>query len=293
MNKFNCLFKSVTFFIIASVLFSCGTENSNETEQNEMVNCDSVASVQDGIDENDISYSLPSPLQIASVFKKSGMKYNEEYLSKKKEPQKYITSVSKALNLGVYSADLSYAMLNKQNQTVMEYMKLNNTVATSLGLGNAYLMNNVMKRFEKNIGNTDSLTSIISEIQLEIDLYLDENDQKEIGTIAFTGAWVESMHIVLMVNENLKSELLNKKTTQQLRILKSIINALKANVKKDAGIEKVLTSIQKLESVVDNLNTMKQCAESSKEPLVLNDDEVKLVAKEIELLRNQVINGEF
>lgn len=293
MNKFNCLFKSVTIFIIASVLFACGTENNNETEQNEMVNSDSVTSVQEESDENDISYSLPSPLQIASVFKKSGMKYNEEYLSKKKEPQKYITSVSKALNLGVYSADLSYAMLNKQNQTVMEYMKLNNTVATSLGLGNAYLMNNVMKRFEKNIGNTDSLTSIMSEIQLEVDLYLDENDQKEIGTIAFTGAWVESMHIVLMVNENLKSELLNKKTTQQLRILKSIANALKANVKKDAGIEKVLTSIQKLESVVDNLNTMKQSSESSKEPIVLNDDEIKLVAKEIELLRNQFINGEF
>lgn len=293
MTKFNCLFKSVTIFIISSVLFACGTENTNETEHNEIVDCDSVASVQDESDVNDISYSLPSPLQIASVFKKSGMRYNEDYLSKKKEPQKYITSVSKALNLGVYSADLSYAMLNKQNQTVMEYMKLNNTVATSLGLGNAYLLNNVMKRFEKNIGNTDSLTSIMSEIQLEVDLYLDENDQKEIGTIAFTGAWVESMHIVLMVNQNLNSELLNKKMTQQLRILKSIANALKANVKKDIGIEKVLSSIQKLQTVVENLNTMKKCSESSKEPLVLNDEEIKLVTKEIELLRNQFINGEF
>jgi len=293
MFKINSFVRVSSLIVVSLSLFACGTENVAETDKDDVIAGDSIVTAEASNEMTDIAYSLPSPLQIASIFKKSGMKFQEDYLSKKKEPQKYVTSVSKALNLGVYGADLSYALLNKQNQTVMEYMKLNNTIATSLGLGNAYHLNDVMKRFEKNIGNTDSLTTIMSEIQMEVDLYLDENDQKEISAIAFTGAWVESMHIVLKANENLKSEALNKKFTQQLGILESITNALNANLKKDAGIEKVLTSLQKLKTVYDNLNTVKNNPADSKEKIVLTDDEVALIAKDIEQLRNQFINGEF
>jgi hypothetical protein len=292
MFKTKSLLKLSSLLVLSCGIFSCGTEHTSEAVKEEVI-VDSIVTEDTGNDVTDIAYSLPSPLQIASIFKKSGMKFHEEFLTKKKDPQKYTTSVSKALNLGVYSADLSYALLNKQNQTVMEYIKLNNSIATCLGLGNAFSLNDAMKRFEKNIGNTDSLTTIMSEIQMEVDLYLEENDQKEISAIAFTGAWIEGMHIVLKANEKLKSEVLNQKFTQQLGVLESVINALNANLAKDAGIEKVLTALQKMKVTYNNLNTVKSVPADSKEKLVLTDDEITLMTKDIEQLRNQFINGEF
>lgn len=292
MFKTNSFAKISSVFILSCTLFACGTEHGSETDNDEIVS-DSVVSDVIGNDASSIAYFLPSPLEIASVFKKSGMKFQEEYLSKNKEPQKYVTTISKALNLGVYSSDLSYALLNKQNQTVMEYMKLSSTTATSLGLGNAFQSNNIMKRFEKNIGTIDSLTTIMSEIQMEMDLYLDENDQKEIGAIAFTGAWFESMHIVVKVNESTKSELLIKKFTQQLTVLESIANALKANVVKEPGIQPLLTAVEKIKSSYDNLMSVKNNTEENKNSIQLTEEEIAVMATEIESLRNQFINGEF
>ena len=52
-----------------------------------------------------IFYSLPSPLETAMLIKNAGAEYNETLMNPTTNTARYITSKSKALNLGIYSTE--------------------------------------------------------------------------------------------------------------------------------------------------------------------------------------------
>ncbi len=227
LKKSSFILKGALLYV-AALLLACNSDSSKEDAINTLVS-DTTAF---GSDMEPESYSLPSPLQIASIFKKSGLKYKDGVTSPMKDPSKYITSLDKALNLGVYSADMSYTVLNKQNQESITYMNLSRQLADKLGMSKIFEEKDLAKRFNKNLGNKDSLIALISELQLVTDIYLDQNNQQQITSIVFSGAWIESLYIASKVFEHENEQAFVNKFSKQMSILGSIINSLKAVEKK-------------------------------------------------------------
>ncbi len=290
LNKKSLVLKSALFITASLIFAACGSDTAKEEN-------DAISTTEDSVtaevESQQITYSLPSPLQIASIFKKSGLKYKAGVTSEMKDPSKYTTNLNKAINLGIYSADLSYAVLNKQNQESMTYMKLSRQLADNLGMGSVFDQGNLSKRFEKNLSNEDSLAYIIAELQMVTDMYLDENDQQQITSIVFSGAWIESMYIGSKVYEKGKDKSLNNKLAEQMTILGSIINALKAEEKKDAAISELIADLQSIKDIYDTLPSVKNNPEAldNTEELSLTDDEVTQLTTKIEALRVKFING--
>ncbi|MBL0329279.1 MAG: hypothetical protein IPP64_07655 [Bacteroidetes bacterium] len=290
LKKNSLALKGVLFAAASIVLVACGGDT--QTEETVTPPQDSVVVAE--VETEEVTYSLPSPLQIASIFKKSGLKYKAGITSELKDPAKYTSNLSKALNLGVYSADLSYAVLNKQNQEAMNYMKLSRQLADNLGMGTVFDQGNLSKRFEKNLNNEDSLAYIIAELQMVTDMYLDENDQQQITSIVFSGAWVESMYIGSKVYEKGKDKSLNSKLAEQMTILSSIIKALQAEEKKDPAITGLIADLVVIKDIYDGLPSVKgnpDAADDMEKELTLTDDEVAQLTTKIEALRVKFING--
>jgi hypothetical protein len=57
----------------------------------------------------------------------------------------------------------------------------------------------LFERIEKNTENRDSLIFLISDIYKEIDSYLSENDQQDIGILIITGGWIESVYLLTQI----------------------------------------------------------------------------------------------
>ncbi len=291
LKKNSFALKSALFAAASIVMVACGSDTTTEENVTNPVE-DSV--VVADVETEEVTYSLPSPLQIASIFKKSGLKYKAGVTSDQTDPAKYTSNLNKALNLGVYSADLSYAVLNKQNQEAMTYMKLSRQLADNLGMGTVFDQGNLSKRFEKNLSNEDSLAYIIAELQMVTDMYLDENDQQQITSIVFSGAWIESMYIGSKVYEKGKDKSLNSKLAEQMTILGSIINALKAEEKKDPAITELIAELTAIKAIYDELPSVKSmpdAAEDTEKELTLTDDEVSQLTAKIEVLRAKFIKG--
>jgi hypothetical protein len=289
-NKRSVILKSTLYVAAGMLLVACGSETPKE----ETVSAPVEDTLSASAESQDVTYSLPSPLQIASIFKKSGLKYKDGVTSSQKDPAKYTTSLNKALNLGVYSADLSYTVLNKQNQEAMTYMKLSRSLADNLGMSSVFEQGGLSKRFEKNLGNEDSLAYIIAELQMVTDMYLDENDQQQITSIVFAGAWIESMYIGSKVFEKGKDKSLNNKLAEQMTILGSIVNALKAQEKKDAAIPGLVADLEGIKTIYDVMPSVKKYAEAEEDTeaeMTLTDEEVASLTKKIEELRVKFING--
>ncbi len=67
-------------------------------------------------------FSIPSPMQTALLLKESGASYDNTLLNSTSSAVKYETASSKALNLGIYGADLGYATIFDNTEDAIEYV---------------------------------------------------------------------------------------------------------------------------------------------------------------------------
>jgi len=279
----------VLFGILSIFFYSCGNENSTEptiTTENE----DSLLTV----DEDDISYTLPSPLQIAFIFKQAGLSYQADLTNKPENINNYVSKYNQKLNFGVYAADLAYCVLNNQSQQAIFYLKNLGQMSEKLWMSNIFQTSNVLNRFEKNIGNEDSLATVIADMQLSMDNYLEENGIGENGSIIFAGAWIESMYIGSKVIEKSNNEKLISRLAEQSIILNNLIKLLnKNNATEAAELIKDLESLNKhfdkfLKSNEPEINEDE--AEEEETVYAFTKQEIDSFTKEIEAIRKKIIN---
>jgi len=137
-----------------------------------------------------IFYSLPSPLETALLIKSAGATYDEELLNPVDNTSNYTTNRSMALNLGIYTTDLSFASLFDQTQTSIQYMNAAKQMADGLGILDA-IDNNTIERLEENINNRDVIMDIISETFMSSSSFLTENERPALASIVLVGGWIE------------------------------------------------------------------------------------------------------
>jgi len=67
-----------------------------------------------------IFHAAPSPMETASLIKRSGASFHADALNGADRASDYTTSDAQAINLGIYGADLSYATIFEENSTSLE-----------------------------------------------------------------------------------------------------------------------------------------------------------------------------
>ena len=154
-----------------------------------------------------IFYSLPSPLETAMLIKRAGATYDEDLLNPLNNIDKYNTNIKKALNLGIYSADLSYTSLFDQTQSTVKYMANAKKLADGLGILNA-IDDNTIKKLENNMNNREVVLDIISETFMNSNAYLSEENRPVMAVSVLVGGWVEGLYIATKLT---KGSLVNNK----------------------------------------------------------------------------------
>lgn len=185
-----------------------------------------------------IFYSLPSPLETAQLLKSAGVTYNELILNELGNVDKYSTNRSKALNLGIYTTDLSFACLFDQAQTSLKYMDATKRIATEMGISDA-IDEETMKRLEQNLNNRDVVMDIISETFLNSSSYLKENDQQDVAAIVLVGGWIEGLFIgtQMVGNSPIEGNKLVDRLAEQKLSFSIVERMLQDNTKNARGEE--------------------------------------------------------
>lgn len=279
---------AVFLFFVSSILLSCSNK-SNEDETT--IDADTTNNKE--VLSSAISNALPSPLQIALIFKKSGLKFDETLTNPESNIDKYNSRASKMLNLGVYGADLSYCVLNKNKQASINYLKNVKQLLNEIGLSSVFQSEGLGSRFEKNIDNQDSLAELLSELQMETDFYLSDSRQQQSSTIIFAGAWVETMFIATSSYHTVKNPKLGLKLSEQFGILENILKALNANEKRDGRIDKTVSDLQSLKNLFESFESVKNFhrhPSGSDSNLCLNENEILEIGNKITEVRIRIIN---
>jgi hypothetical protein len=200
-----------------------------------------------------IFYSLPSPLETAMLIKNAGAEYNEALMNPTSNTSKYITSKSKALNLGIYSTDLSYASLFDQNQATLNYIEAAKAMADGLNILDA-IDEETVNRLEEQINNRDAIIDIISETLMNSSSFLKENDMEGTASVILVGGWVEGLYIatnLVDINNLNNSKLVERIVDQKLSL--DIMVSLLESSPEDADAQAVLADVLALKTIFDKI----------------------------------------
>lgn len=246
--KFSVLKISVVAVAISTVMVSCNGGGN----ENEMTAADSAALKASKVKAQKVFIAIPSPLEMANMIRATGATFNKAILNPVSSVAKYTNTLTQALNLGIYSTDLSYCSNFDQNQDAMQYMATSKKLADALGVTGA-LSENLIERLEKNVNNKDSLMELISESYETTDSYLKENDRASTASIIVTGAWVEGLYISCMIaKQTPKNTEIISRIADQKMILGDLIQLLES-YPADESLNKVTSDMKSLKTLFDNI----------------------------------------
>lgn len=245
---------ALLFFLL---LGSCGSEKKSE-EQSFMEGLDSANQTEGPtISEeviSDILQRIPSPLEISVILKESGKKYNATYLNSPDNLSKYNSNYKKALNLGIYGADLGYTNIYEQNQDGLKYISSIKSLADGLSIGQFFDIETI-GRLASNSKNLDSLLLITTQNFNSINHYLQTQSRANLSVLLLTGGWIEALHIVCEVAAlNPENKELQETIGQQKIILENIMLLLSFYKDRDPNMALLLEDMMELQKVFEKVN---------------------------------------
>lgn len=247
------------FLLAAAVLWGCKSGAQKETTAEGEITVDVSELNQDlfqDINEaKQIFYSLPSPLETAMLIRSAGAVYDEDLLNSVANSGNYTTNKSMALNLGIYTCDLSFASLYDQTQASIDYMNAAKKMADGLGILDA-ISDETIERLEENINNRDVIMDIISETFMNSSSYLEENDRTAIAAIVLVGGWVEGLYLatqmvpdsVSLTNNKLVDRIIDQKLS--LDIVMRLLN----DNQDSPDVQAIQKDINDLKSTFDKIS---------------------------------------
>ncbi len=241
--------------LLASVLTCCKSGGSKEPKEGVPVEVPKAnpAAVEDLKQAQKVFNSLPSPLESAMLIKSVGARFDMSLLNPLANKNNYVTNRSLALNLGIYTCDLSFASLYEQTQLIIDYMNAAKKMADGLGILKV-IDQETMDKLEQNINNSEVIMQIVSETFLNSNAYLEDNGQASTAAVVLVGGWFEGLYIstqLVDMKDFNQNKLVGRIIDQKLSI-DILLNLLNAH-KGDPAIDELIPKVEKLKLVFDKI----------------------------------------
>jgi hypothetical protein len=257
MNK---KFRISSVILTAAMLFTalltgCKSGGPKEPKDQTTVNLtkDNTAVLQDIKQAEKIFNALPSPLESAMLIKSAGARFEASLLNPVSNVNNYVRNKSMALNLGIYTCDLSFASLYEQTQLIINYMNAAKKMADGLGILKAIEQEQI-NRLEENINNTEVIMEIVSETFMNSNSYFEDNGQPAIAAMVLVGGWIEGLYISTQLvdmkdfnGNKLVGRIIDQKLS--IEILYNLLNGSKG----DPAVDELLLQVAKLRTVFDKI----------------------------------------
>ena len=258
-------------FLMSFVLgvTSCSS-SSDENNSPEAVQEFTEELVEEKLNDN-IFYQVPTPNELFAVLKNSNAPFNKEILNDVSNSGKYLTKYSKALNFGVYTADLAYATSQGSFEDAASLFDAIKSLSKDLEIENA-IDQIIFKRLKFNLenANADSLFYLSNETYYSAFSYLEENGRQDVLGMIVVGGWIEGLNIILNLEPYIEDSEICQRIADQKLTLENLL-VFTSNVQNDKLVD-LISDLSKIEEVFNQ-----ELENSSDE---LNDAEVSNLTNE-------------
>lgn len=146
-------------------------------------------------------YPLPSTFEVTNMLNEIEASYIFDISNQPENAGKYFTEKSKAINLGIYTADLAYATTYNQKSEVQKYFQVNELLVRELDMTSAFseeMSNQIME----NIDNKEKLTELVTEMFQNAYSFLNKQGRTEVSYLVLAGTVYEALYLTTNISEN-------------------------------------------------------------------------------------------
>lgn len=253
MKAFTKIQSGVIFLALFLILVFSGCKNRGEKGQNadnaifDTVNKEVILTPE----SKSLLYKFPTPFEVTKLLIAAQAGYISDITNPPDNVVKYVTEQSKALNLGIYSADLSYATTYNQNDDINKFLASTGKLADELGIKGVY-DKTLIEKVQKFNNNKDSLITMITKVFDQTNDFLSKNDRTQITVLITSGGFAEGIYLASLLGEMAKD---NTKIMAVIASQKENYNTLAMILdayKDDASMKPVYDGILKLKPIWDN-----------------------------------------
>ncbi|HDP54300.1 MAG TPA: hypothetical protein ENN24_01250 [Bacteroidetes bacterium] len=257
-------------FTLAFTLSSCGGgAKQAETETTDISKEETFKSVT--------KYPIPTAFEVIKMLDKAGASYIISLNNPTENVDKYFTEKSKALNLGVYGADLSYASTYQMKQETMNYLNVSKKLIDDLKISTAF-NKEFAQRIEDNIDNKDELIKIITDSFYDTYESLLNEGKDNVSLLVMTGSWIEGLFIttqITVTSEN-SSDFMTIVANQKDPLNK--LFELMQPFAEDEVISEMMETLKPLKTIFDQV-----------EGEAVTQEQFEAIEKEITKVRTEIV----
>ncbi len=241
---------SVPAVIFSMASCSCGSDHgqldqfSEEKADSELIVSGEVVS--------DMIQNISSPVEMANEIKNSGVGFSKDILNEAGKESQYETSFKRAINLGVYAADLGYINTFSKTTVVVDYLTSIKRLADGIGVGQ-FLDFSTLSSLAKNSTNLDSLKQLSVNSFNNIDKYLREQHRSNVSTAIVVGTWVEGIYITGQVISQTNDKGLVDRLGEQKNIVEILDIVVNTYGRSDSDFKNLSKMMGQLKSIYDGV----------------------------------------
>ena len=283
VNKFT---SGLLITVLTLVFFACNNTNS---DKDAIITASDTSTVittatATSIGKYDMVISdIPFPFEILDNLYSKHIPFNQNIMNPISNVSKYSQYNSKALNLGIYGADLAYTVTYEQFQQMGTYIKNTKKLAEELNIPFAFNQE-MMDKYNKFKDNKDSLTKVVVDSYSEVDRALKNDERVGLAALVATGSWLEGLYL------STKTFVDATKTDDNANLFKvigdqkkslGIVVKLLEEYKKDPFFEKLIKQLNEVTSEYDNTPTN----------TTLKEKDLGMINQKVEKLRKRIVEG--
>jgi len=277
MNKLrNLSIAKLSFIVVAFSFFALGCSNSGQTEQNDADTATTITQKAENL-----IYPLPTPIEITEMLNKAGASYIIGMTNRPEKADKYFTESAKALNLGVYGADLSYSATYGMSQETMNFFLCTKKLRDGLDIQTPE-SESMANRIETNIEKRDSIYNILTSSFTGTFKFLNENSKGAVAVMVLAGGWVEGLYLstelASMVEKNAD---IWQGIADQKETLSKLI-PLMETYKENQNVSDVLKSLSSINAAFEELKAVDG-------KVKMTTDGFNKIRKEVSILRKKIV----
>ncbi|WP_109829343.1 hypothetical protein [Reichenbachiella versicolor] len=229
--------------VAALILSSCGSNKKSKTELEAEAEVYEAAEKQLLNEIDKVVHDMPPPSEVPYMLMATGAEFNKELINPIENAKNYYNSADKAaLNLGAFASDIGYLSSYDQAQDALKYMEACQKLADQIGIASAFELE-LMERFEKNLGNKDSLANLINYALDVAEQKLEATDRLQMVALVLSGSYIEGLYLSCMVLETYPEDLLPE--AQKNIILEPIVRVI---IDQEKPLDDVIKLLKDLES---------------------------------------------
>ncbi len=237
-----------------------------------------VMSKQD-VEQNvhEFVYPLPTAFEITEMLNRIDAAYILDICNPKENVDKYVTEAKRAVNMGVYSADLCYASTYNQQSNVMDYTQTIRALIDALDMTRA-VDPELASKMEDNENNREGMTELISNSFYDSYDYLNRNGRGPVSLMIVAGSWIEGLYIATHISqETFENKEMIKILQSQKEPLVKLVELL-GKVEGEPNLSEISNDLQPLYKIYTSVD------ENS-----LSEEQMNNIRSEIEIVRAKVV----